>query len=720
MDDNTCEDEIRSLKEQIRVLEEEQKKNNNTIFWYESILDAIPFPVSVTDLDMNWTFLNKETEKMAQVDRKNATGTPCNRWKANICQTRDCGIETLRRGEKETFFEQDGGTFKVDVAYIKDSTGKNIGHIEVIQDITNIKHLEAEALDKAAWYESILNAIPFPVSVTDLNMNWTFLNLETAKMANVDRERAIGTQCNQWKANICKTRNCGIETLRRGEKQTFFEQDGGNFQVDVSYVKNRAGENVGHVEVIQDITANIRMKDYIQEEVNKAALNLDKIAHGNPDLKFDVAQADQYTQDAYDNFIKINQDIEKARDAIMAMVHDANELAEATRAGKINLRADVSHHEGAYRDVVAGVNDTLDALVNPMQEAMRVSTEYAKGNFTERFDEGLKVAGDITDFKNALDNIGVQVCNAIQAVNNQVEILVSNAEEANASIEEAASGTADIAKNTQSISANAEHGNEGIMQVIRAMDDFATTVAEVAANVDAVSKMTAEANGASQEGAQLAKDAEKGMAEISYSSSEVARLIDEVKSQMQEIGKIVVLITDIAAQTNLLALNAAIEAARAGDAGRGFAVVAAEVKALAEESRTSAGNIGDMIGNLQKNSDKAAQAMAESNKAVLQGSKTITAALASFEKIAVHVEDINTNIEMVASATEEQAAAVEQITSSATEVGKQVEMTAKDAMDIASASEEAAAAVDQVKEIVGNVNNVAENVSKEMSRFSIR
>ena len=61
-------------------------------------------------------------------------------------------------------------------------------------------------------------------------------------------------------------------------------------------------------------------------------------------------------------------------------------------------------------------------------------------------------------------------------------------------------------------------------------------------------------------------------------------------ARSEQIGGIVETITGIAEQTNLLALNAAIEAARAGEQGRGFAVVAEEVRKLAEESQSAAGD----------------------------------------------------------------------------------------------------------------------------------
>ena len=86
--------------------------------------------------------------------------------------------------------------------------------------------------------------------------------------------------------------------------------------------------------------------------------------------------------------------------------------------------------------------------------------------------------------------------------------------------------------------------------------------------------------------------------------------------QAQAIGEIIATVNDIAEQTNLLALNAAIEASRAGEHGKGFAVVAGEVKALADQSKKATAQVRQILGEIQKATNKAVLSTEEVTKGV--------------------------------------------------------------------------------------------------------
>ncbi len=153
-----------------------------------------------------------------------------------------------------------------------------------------------------------------------------------------------------------------------------------------------------------------------------------------------------------------------------------------------------------------------------------------------------------------------------------------------------------IAKNTGIVWENAQKASEGIEQMSKAMQDMSAAVEEITSSMESVSTQANDANDSAKNGALLADNVNKDMMEIAESIQQRATEWSRIsRKQMTDIGKIIVLIRDLANQTNLLALNAAIEAARAGEHGRGFAVVASEVKSLAQESRSSAEKIEEMI-----------------------------------------------------------------------------------------------------------------------------
>ena len=237
--------------------------------------------------------------------------------------------------------------------------------------------------------------------------------------------------------------------------------------------------------------------------------------------------------------------------------------------------------------------------------------------------------------------------------------------------------------------------------------------------MESVSTQAKSANDAARDGAILADTVNKDMGEITVATNNVNGIVKEIEKQMADISKIIVLIRELASQTNLLALNAAIEAARAGEHGRGFAVVASEVKSLAQESRTSAERIEEMITQLNAATKKATAAMESSHDLVTKGVAASADALAAFKKIQKASETVANSASEVAAATEEQAATTEEITASVHEVAGLIERTAKEAGDAAAATEESAAALDEITRMIQTVNDVAVEAMNANRRFKV-
>jgi methyl-accepting chemotaxis protein len=449
------------------------------------------------------------------------------------------------------------------------------------------------------------------------------------------------------------------------------------------------------------------MDTYAEGQQKWVIGTMQKIAEGDLSSKLKAADAQDEVVPALQTTI----------DSIAALVTEANMLSKAAVAGQLSTRGNADKFKGGYQEIVAGVNQTLDAVVGPVNEAMRVSGEYSQGNFTARVDEKLNVQGDFVKFKQALNSIGIEVSKSVNSINQSVGDLAASAEEANASVEEVSAGSAQVAKNASGVSVNADKATQGVEQVQKAMEDLSRTIQDVATKSEMVAKLVQDTTNYSKEGMELAQKTEKGMQGITRSSNDVNQIIGEIKGQMDKISEIVSLITDLANQTNLLALNAAIEAARAGDAGRGFAVVATEVKSLAVESRASAERISEMIDGLQKQTQNAVDAVTASNVGVKEGSEALHETLSSFNKIVTSIDKISQNVSEVAAAAEEQAASVEEVTASVNEVGGLMQATTREATDAAAASEESSAAIDQITKVVANVNTIVDKVTKEISRF---
>ncbi len=615
--------------------------------------------------------------------------------------------------------------------------------------------------DKVFWYEQLLDAIPFPVSVTDMDMNWTFINAAVEKLLGVKRSDVIGKQCSNWNANICNTANCGIAKLRANEPRTFFEQMGKNFQVDTSYINNAQGERVGHIEVIQDITAAAKVAQYQKTEVERLASNLEKLANGDLSMDLQVGEADEYTKEVRDNFLLINESLAGVRSALDMLVMDAGSLMESAAAGNLSNRADSSRHRGGYQMIIQGFNDVLDTLLRPVNESIEKLEKLSVGEIDEDFKANY--VGDFERLRSAFENAFASInkmredvqmlCVAalegnlgaradaskhsgmyqkiINGMNEILDTVITPVNEASAVLNRIANRDltarlngdfkGDLARLKESLNQAVENLDQGLHQVAVGADQVAaasmqissgsqqlaqgaseqaSSLEEVSSSLQEMSSMTKQNAANAQEARSLADGAKVSANQGVESMRRLSAAIDKIKASSDETAKIIKTIDEIAFQTNLLALNAAVEAARAGDAGKGFAVVAEEVRNLAMRSAEAAKNTTNLIEESVRNSEEGVNINAEVRK--------------NLEDINAQVIKVTEVMAEIAAASDQQTVGIEQINNAVDMMSQLTQQTAANSEESASASEELSGQAEEMRSMVNtfklsNINHTPQN-----------
>ncbi|MEN6632944.1 MAG: PAS domain-containing protein, partial [Candidatus Polarisedimenticolia bacterium] len=235
-------------------------------------------------------------------------------------------------------------------------------------------------VDKVFWYEAILDAVPFPVSVTDSGLRWTFVNKAAEEKLGRRRAELAGQPCRKWGSTICGTEACGIERLKRGIPRAEFTFGDRSFQIDSSELRDRRGAGIGFVEVVQDVTARENVAAFERFETERLVANLELLAQGDLRIDLDVAAGDELTREARENFCRAAESLGKVRDALQALVREADGVARGIMHGRLDDRADAAKVSGEYRRVLDEFNRALGSIVGNL-EAIPTPIQFMDRDF---------------------------------------------------------------------------------------------------------------------------------------------------------------------------------------------------------------------------------------------------------------------------------------------------------------------------------------------------
>ncbi|WCR26805.1 protoglobin domain-containing protein [Paenibacillus thiaminolyticus] len=221
---------------------------------------------------------------------------------------------------------------------------------------------------------------------------------------------------------------------------------------------------------------------------------------------------------------------------------------------------------------------------------------------------------------------------------------------------------------------DAQHIQESAEQLTASIEEVSSQTTEAAATTERML-------GTLQDNRSIVEQTIDGLEEMTDLFRDTKSRFEELQQSLLELSGVVDMINSVADSTHLLALNASIEAARAGEEGRGFAVVAGEVRKLSEQTKTSVGEVYEVIANIQQLATSVQERTdLMAGKMELQHEKN-RGAFAQLEGMMRAIDEMGMSEESIASIVEQQAAATVEITEHMKEIVDQTRQVVTLAID---------------------------------------
>lgn len=634
-------------------------------------------------------------------------------------------LKTTSHGEAEMVFPSGTKILERHNIPLLDNSGRVDAVMTVYNDVTELKEEMAEIAKLQRRADAFLQENPQAITALAPDKHRLDLNNEYQRVWRGGYDELMAKKLYDFDINITGGDDfyASFETKKRAVTEMEISWQNGEksyLRLFQTPILDEKGEIDVNYYIYQDMTPEITLSNYMGGEVDRISDNLEKLAEGDLGFNLQSAPANEYTTEARKMFMRIDESLGKAKDAVEALASDSDMLADAAVNGKLDTRSDVSRHKGEFRQIVEGINMTLDTIAAPLHEAMRVIESYAENNYVEEFNGKIEVKGEFANFKDSINTLGANSSAVIGDVIGAVDHVFVGTNEASKGSDEVAKAAEQVAMTSQKCADISKEMLDKMTDVQHQIADLSASNEEVAATSQDVLKDAQNVTKMGQDAQVLGNDANRKMAAVEEITKRSADEIKELNNQIKEINNILKMINDITSQINLLALNAAIEAARAGEHGRGFAVVAGEVKNLAGDARKATEHIDKVVGEIQNNSMRTADAIQTASNEVVSGVESVNAAITALNSIVDGAGHVTTNMGEITKAIEDQANIANNVVVATDEGSRLAKENLSEVEELAALAEEASASTEEIGSAMHEVNNMSQKLKDDVSSFKIR
>ena len=465
-------------------------------------------------------------------------------------------------------------------------------------------------------------------------------NAKTEPQANAKRKKAV----EQTSTAVAPTMRLEIQRLAEAMQQGRLDErlDEGCF----------AGDDAEQAMEIN------RMVEALVRPLRLASGALNEIAHG----RIPAFVIDDYPGEYND----IKRNLNTLLATIYGMHNETRDLIGNISAGRLQTRGNDWDYQGIWRELIAGVNGTLDAVLHPINEASTVLGRLAGYDLGARMQGGYH--GEHAAIKKAMNATAESLHSAVSQVAETVDLVSTVG--------------ASISRGNQNVA-------NGAAEQERQLAETTSTVTHLAEYAQKCAESTAEA----RTGAQGAVQA---ITTVKVEMERMLAAMQEIRASADDTAGIIQQIDTIAKETDQLSTNAATKATVVRSSASGFGVVAQEIRKLSERCEEA----GKKLRGFQQRVDFSAKS---------GRSETIDTLLSEYDDLIHDLKNVATNSSLLGVNAAISAAHVEG-------AGNDFEILTEEIRQLARRSAEAAKQTEVLVRGSITMSRKGEEVSREIDR----